>query len=276
MQMGSGARAEILERAPPPADRRIAYGSGEQQFGDLRLPAATAALSPAVIVLHGGFWRATYSLEHIGHVCAALTNSGFVTWNLEYRRIGQPGGGWPGTLQDVALGAAHLAQLANEYPIDLERVVVIGHSAGGHLALWLAAHSCRSIEAVQALQLPYDLVGAVALAGVADLRAAARLGLSRGVVVEFLGGSPDQVPDRYTVASPIELLPFDVPQVLIHGELDDVVPIEIARTYCREAARHRQPVTLTALPRTGHFELIDPLSSAWPPVLAAVATLAIT
>src|SRR5579859_3765042 len=110
----------ILTTPAPPADRRLAYGDHPRQFGDLRLPRG-AGLHPVAVVLHGGFWRATYDLEHIGHLCAALAAAGVVTWSLEYRRIGDDGGGWPGTFHDVARGADRLRELARDYPLDLQR-----------------------------------------------------------------------------------------------------------------------------------------------------------
>lgn len=263
---------EILDRAPPPADQRIAYGAERSQFGDLRLPSG-AGPHPVAIVLHGGFWRAQYDLLHIGHLCAALTAAGIATWSLEYRRIGEPGGGWPGTLQDVAHGSAHLEQLATRYPLDLERVVTIGHSAGGHLALWLAAHSRAPVEAVETTPLGFGLRGAVSLAGVVDLRRAAALGLGNRAAEALLGGSPDGVPERFVAASPREHLPLGVPQVLIHGQDDDIVPIDLARAYFTAASHCGDQVHLHALPATGHFAVIDPRSHAWPVVEAAVRGL---
>src|SRR5436190_16356627 len=141
----------ILDRPPPLADRRIAYGAGPQQFGDLRVPHSQGP-HPLAIVIHGGFWRAQYDLLHIGHLCAALTARGIATWSLEYRRVGQPGGGWPGTFEDIKAGAAFRSRLAE---LDARRAIAIGHSAGGHLALFLAAE--RLVH------------GAISLGGVADL-----------------------------------------------------------------------------------------------------------
>src|SRR5947209_17499812 len=129
---------------------RIAYGSDPLQFGDLRVP-QEEGLHPVVIVIHGGFWRANYDLEYIGHLCAELTRQGLATWSLEYRRIGNPGGGWPGTLDDVRTGAAHLEKIAAERSLDLKRVVAMGHSAGGHLVLWLAKQNAIVLRGIVAL-----------------------------------------------------------------------------------------------------------------------------
>ncbi len=169
---------DILALPPPPADHRIHYGAGEFQFGDLRLP-ATPGTHPVVIVIHGGFWRASFDLLYTGHVAAELTRAGAATWNIEFRRIENTGGGFPGTLDDVAAASAHLAEVAKAHRLDIARTVAIGHSAGGHLALWLAT-SKRGIP----------LKGVVSLAGVADLKRAWELKLSDTVVATFLGGSP--------------------------------------------------------------------------------------
>src|SRR5215468_7306163 len=127
---------DILTLPPPPYDLRVAYGKGDFQFADLRLPPGKGP-HPVVIVIHGGFWRAAYDLVYAGHMSAALTRRGVATWNIEYRRVGHPGGGFPGTLDDVAAAVDHLAQIAPSHSLDLSRVIAIGHSAGGHLALWL-------------------------------------------------------------------------------------------------------------------------------------------
>src|SRR5258706_2936882 len=200
---------------------RLAYGKDAYQFAEIRVPKSNGP-HPVAIVLHGGFWREKYDLSYIRPVCDALTDAGVATWNLEYRRIGNPGGGWPGTLDDVAAGADHLASLSSRFNLDLARVIAIGHSAGGHLALWLASRK----------EL---LAGAISLAGVVDLRRAWELQLSNTVIAEFLGGSPDEVPDRYNFSSPIERLPFGIPQKLFHGTADESVPFEISERYVKAA-----------------------------------------
>lgn len=243
---------DILTLSPPPADARISYGEDPLQFAELRVPAGKGP-HPAAIVIHGGYWRAAYDLTHAGHMCAALTKAGVATWSLEYRRIGNPGGGWPGTGADVVRGADHLAKIAAAHQLDLRRTAAIGHSAGGHLVLWLASQR-------------KNLRGVVSLAGVSDLRRAFELHLSNTVVADFLGGSPEQVPERYREASPIEHLPLGVPQRLLHGTADDVVPFEISRRYQAAAAAKGDDARLIPLAGAGHFELIDPRSREWPTV----------
>jgi len=244
----------ILDLAPPAADERIAYGRDANQFGDLRLPKGRAA--PVAVNIHGGFWRARYDLAHAGHLCAALTKAGVATWNLEYRRVGDPGGGWPGSLQDISAGFRFLDKLAPKYHLDLTRLVLMGHSAGGQLALCLSSHAA-------------NIRGVIALAALCDLRRAWDLGLSNNAVGEFLGGSPAEVPEHYAEASPIELS-ITAQQRLIHGEEDRIVPIELSRRYAEEKIKRGEHVILTEIAGAGHFELIDPRTAAWPKVEHAV------
>ncbi len=263
---------DILELEPPAADARLPYGPDPNQFGDLRRPGG-AGPHPVLVVMHGGFWRARYSLDHIGHLCADLTARGIATWSLEYRRLGNLGGGWPGTFQDVAAGVDALQLMAESWDLDLGRVASIGHSAGGHLALWLAArHRIPNAEsAFTPASTP--LRGAVSLAGVVDLRRAWELGLSDGVVEEFLGGAPARHSDRYRAASPIELLPLGVPQALVHGTADANVPFEISERYHARAIEAGDDVRLLTLPGSDHFAVIDPRVQPWPSIVDAVLPL---
>lgn len=249
LPFGLGAQS-ILEIPAAAPGVHIAYESGEFQFGELYAPHGSGP-HPVAIVIHGGYWRARYDLRHIGHFCAALAKAGIAAWSLEYRRIGNQGGGFPGTFDDVRAGAMHLEKIAKEQALDLKRVVATGHSAGGHLVLWLAKQGAVPLR------------GVVPLAPVTDLRKAWDLKLSSNVVEDFLGGSPADVPDRYRVASPIEMIPLKVKQRLIHGDRDDVVPISMTRAYGEAARRSGDDCTLTAPEGAGHFELIDPRTTAW-------------
>jgi acetyl esterase/lipase len=215
----------VLTDPPPPADERLRYGDRPSQFIDFRRP-ATGTARPLIVMIHGGFWRARYNLLHAGHLCAALAAEGYVTANIEYRRVGEPGGGWPGTFDDVKLAVAFARQ---QVPA---RTIVIGHSAGGHLALWVAA------------EIP-DLALAIGLAPVATLHQS----LSNNAVVDLMGGTPTQVPGRYAYANPAR--PTPVPRVLIHGDADTHVPICLSRNYPAPAQR-------IEIPGAGHFDLIDP------------------
>lgn len=258
--MDKASAQSILDLAPPPSGKRIAYGADHFQFGELRTPAGGGP-NPTAIVIHGGYWRAKYDLTHLGHMCQSLAREGIATWSLEYRRLGNPGGGWPGTFDDIRAGAAHLLKIADEHKLDRHRVVAMGHSAGGHLCLWLAKQRVIAVR------------GAVPLAPLADLRRASELRLSNSVVEELLGGSPAKVPDRYRAASPIELLPLGVTQRLLHGKDDDIVPISISRDYLAAARKAGDDATLQEIAGAGHFELIDPRSQAWAAVKSAVLAL---
>jgi acetyl esterase/lipase len=242
----------------PPAE---AYGPGPDRFGELWRPAGTGPW-PVVALLHGGFWRAGRTLELMRPLAADLAGRGFAAWNLEYRRVGQPGGGWPGTCEDVAAGLDHLAGLAERAPLDLDRLVVAGHSAGGHLALWSAARAGLPPGAPGAAPQVTPWL-AVSLAGVCDLHAGAADGIGEGAVAGFLDATPDQDPERYRLASPRSRLPLGVRQLLVHGDADTRVPVEQSRAYAAAAAAAGDPVELVELAGADHMAVIDPSSPAW-------------
>jgi len=261
----------ILTRTPPPADARVAYGSDSLHFADLRLPTGDGPF-PAVVVIHGGYWRSRYTLDHSGHLCTALTALGFATWSIEYRRVGNPGGGWPGTFHDVAAGAAALFAHADRLGIDPERIVVTGHSAGGQLASWLASvGNIDPASPIRAAPLPFRAVAP--LAGVLDLVEGVGMGLGNGAIPDFLGGGPEEFPDRYAAASPVALAPSPVPHVLIHGEEDETVPIAISERYRDATTAAGGEVRLIPIPGAGHFEVIDPESAAWRVVAETIRSL---
>lgn len=262
----------MIETPSPPADARIQYGENIYQFGDLRLPSGPGP-HPVVVIVHGGFWRARYDLEHAGHLCADLARRGYATWSLEYRRVGHEGGGWPGTFEDVARGMDYLRTLAGSHPLDLSRVVAVGHSAGGHLALWLASRPrLRPGEALHTPE-PFMPRGVVVLAGVVDLDRTYALRLGDDIVTEFLGGTPTQVPERYRLGSPSALVPLGVKQILIHGTEDQIIPFSMSADYQSRAAALGDAARLISIPGIGHFELIDPLAKEWPQVVQAIASL---
>jgi acetyl esterase/lipase len=264
--------SEILELPPPPADLRVPYGPEEAQFSELWLP-GDGGPHPVVVLLHGGYWRARYGLEYFGHAAAALRAERLAVWNVEYRRLGNPGGGWPGTFQDVGRALDALRGLAERFPLDLGRVVALGHSAGGQLALWAAARHRLPGGGPLASPDPLRLAGAIALAGVVDLRRAWELRLSDAVVHDLLGGSPTAVGVRYRNASPFDLLPLRVPQVLLHGADDVHVPLALSERYHQAALAAGDRCELTVLAGAGHFEVVDPRTAEWQRVLAAVRSL---
>lgn len=260
-----------IEKLPkPPADYRISYGDDPLQFGELRLP-KTKGKQPVVIVVHGGCWFAEYDLKHLAAFSDALTQLGAATWTIEYRRIGNNGGAWPGTFQDVAKGTDFVQELAKKYPLDLRRVVVIGHSAGGQLVLWLAARKNLPKTSVLYMPNPLPLAGVVSLAGISDLKKY-RPNCDDSVN-KLLGGSPEQFAERYQQASPIELLPLKVPVRLIQGAKDRIVPPELAQEFVAVAKIKGDDATLTILDAAGHFELISPQFNLWPTIENAIQRL---
>ena len=260
-----------------PADHRIQYGSGPFQFGDLRLP-KTSQRYPVAVVIHGGCWKSnhgdlTADLENMSPLSSALTSMGIATWNIEYRQIDNPGGGWRGTFDDVANAVDYLRMLAKSYPLDLTRVVVIGHSAGGHLGTWAAARHRLSQESPLFSTNPLRITGVVNLAGPGDLasfQALENMACGDAVVTNLMGGSPSEVPDRYRDGSPSNLLPIGVKQLLIVGAQDKTVPPDIVRKYGEDARNKGDDVALTVVENASHFELIAPGSIAWPKVKEAM------
>ena len=255
-----------MNRLPPAPVVR--YGEHPDQVANLHRPARGGPW-PVVVLLHGGFWRAGWDRTLMTHVARDLAARGFLVWNAEYRRIGQDGGGWPGTLLDAA---AAIDAIATIEEADLDRIAVVGHSAGGHLALWLAGRG----------RLPSGAPGAgahvrprlaVSLAGVADLVAGAEGGLGTGACEALLGGSPQEVPERYAAASPTALLPLGVSQLLVHGARDDIVPPSQSSTYAARAVAAGDQVELVVLPEADHFDVIEPRHEAWDVVLARLASL---
>jgi acetyl esterase/lipase len=258
---------DILSMTPPRADARLVYGTDPNQFLDLRLPSAkrkSHSRHPLVIHIHGGFWRAKYNLEHAGHLCAALTAKGLATANLEYRRVGNEGGAWPGTFADIRSAYQFLLQNSERHELDTNKVIVMGHSAGGQLALCLAAHEP-------------GLKGVVSLAGVVDLQRASKLHLSNDAVVEFLHGNPSKVPDHFREADPAELSIPHARQWLIHGTQDDTVPVDFSREYVsakqKRSGKEKEDAHLLEIPGAAHFDLIDPRSQAWKQVEDTVVGL---
>ncbi len=259
---------------------RFIYGAEPTGFVDLRVPSGPGP-HPVVILVHGGFWRVPYGLDLMDGLGDDLARRGIASWNIEYRRVGEPGGGWPGTLIDAARATDRLADLGITHGLDLARVITVGHSAGGHLALWLAARRRLPVGALGAeasvAQLTGEtalpLAGAISLAGVADLADGWRRTLGRGAVADLLGGSPDQVPERYATADPARSLPLGVPQALVHGGRDDIVPLDLSRAYAAAAQRAGDRVRLRELPDADHFDVIAATSPAWAVIVQEITAL---
>ncbi|MCS6826578.1 MAG: alpha/beta hydrolase [Caldilinea sp.] len=247
---------EAYRRLPLiPAGRRWFYGPHAGQFGDLYLPSSSGP-HPVVALIHGGCWQAEFGLEPLGQLAQTIAAHGAAVWNIEYRRLGE-GGGWPTTFQDVGAALDFLRTLADVHALDLHRVIACGHSAGGHLALWLAGRTKLPADSLLFTLDPLPLRGVLSIAGIPDLAAAAERSVCDGAIIDLLGGVPDEVPNRYACASPVVLTPLGVPHIHLHGRNDAVVPIDLVETYVQFAVHAGDDARLMALENTGHFEPVD-------------------
>ncbi len=251
---------DILDRpARPQPDQRLAYGDAPQQFGELWLPEGRGP-HPVVLMIHGGCWQSSLpGPELLAFQADALRKAGVAVWSISYRRVGHAGGGYPGTFEDVARGTDRLRVLAQRYPLDLKRLVATGHSAGGHLALWAAARpriAAGPLKTEGSLPIP----AVVAVAGVPDLAYASRTKICGASVDQLLGGSPTA--ERLQDTSPLALLPLHLPQTLMQGALDRIVPATASDDYRARAAELGDKIEVLNLDDAGHFELIAPWTPA--------------
>jgi len=241
------------------------YGELPRQVGEWWLPpGASERRLPTVVLVHGGFWRSRYdrTLEHA--VAADLAGRGYLVWNVDYRSSEEP---WPSTLLDAAAAYDHLAVGRHRDRVDADRVSVVGHSAGGHLALWLASRDRLPDGAPGAGRRGPRVSAAVSQAGVAALSDAARAGLGNGAALLLVGGRPDDLPDRYAVADPLALVPTGVPTTCVHGEHDEDVPLSQSETYVAAAGPGTRLVRFDG----GHDEHLNPDSGACVALRAALA-----
>ncbi len=234
------------------------YGPHVDQIGDLYIPSRLRP--PIICLLHGGFWRMPYGRDQMSALAQDLAERGFAVWNLEYRRSGINGGGWPYSFEDVTKGLEHLSHLAGEVEIDLSRLVVVGHSAGGQLALVSATidwkreiHHGNSGNRIAAI---------VGQAPLVDLIQAYELGVGGSAIADYFGGSPHERYSQYLQASPIMRLPLGIPQLILHGTADDVVPFDLSRGYVQAARNSGDQAELIELAGLGHMDFLDPSSAA--------------
>ena len=251
------ALEHLVNRTVLPVEQHR-YGPGADQVADLRLPTGDGP-HPVAVLIHGGFWRDHWTRDIMEDIAIDLTRRGWATWNLEYHRAGS-GGGWPVTLEDVATGIDHLETV--QHPLDLQRVITVGHSAGGHLALWAALRPHLS-DGIPDPASQVSVAGVVALAPVSDLVAGFDAELGDGAVENFIRRTPLDGAERYAAASPAELLPLGVPQVVIHGTADEAVPVAMSRAYTAAATAAGDDVTYHEIESIGHMELIDVGHHAW-------------
>lgn len=258
---------DLLARPLPAATQRIHYGDAPSQFGDLWLPKGNES-HPVLVMIHGGCWRADLpGLELMAYAAEDLRQHGFAVWNIEYRRLGEPGGGYPGTFEDIANGVDWLRKLADADKLNLANVIAVGHSAGGHLALWAAARRRLPKTSVLYRDNPLPIEAVVSLAGVGDLseyRAKGPPACGGPRVIDFLDGAVSRGPwDVFNDTSPAELLPIGAPQAIISGSLDPIVPAAFGVAYAAKAKAAGDQVQEVTIAGAGHFELIDPESSAF-------------
>lgn len=239
---------------------QLSYGETDEQVVDLAWPEETDGSCAVVVFLHGGFWRQQYGKDLMVPLARDAVMRGYATANVEYRRVGGAGG-WPATFEDVA--AAVDALVDADAPLDLDRVVVVGHSAGGHLAAWVASRSSLLDGAVGAGP-SVTPCAAVSLAGVVDLALGADDGVGAGAVPDLMGGSPREVPDRYAVGDPVALAPPPVPVLALHARDDDRVPLSLSVSYTDAGG---DAVEL-ALVDGDHFTVIDPSDPSWTQAMA--------
>jgi acetyl esterase/lipase len=268
--------SELLARPRAKADARIPYGKDPNQFAELWLPKGRGPF-PVVVLIHGGCWQSELpGTILMDYMAADLKARGVAVWNLEYRRLGHAGGGYPGTFQDVADGVDHLRAVARERRLDLRRVVVAGHSAGGHLTAWTAARGRLPRSSPLWRARPLAIRAAMSIDGINDLQAYRATGPGRcgepKTVDELVKGAPAAAP--FATTSPAAMLPTRVRQVVVSGEQDPIVPVKLARDYAAAARRAGDRVELITFPEAGHFEPIDPSTPAGRAVDEALVRLA--
>jgi acetyl esterase/lipase len=256
-----------LMRAPlPHASASFAYGPDKSQFAELWLPSRPGP-HPVVLMIHGGCWQARIANLHImDYIAEDLRRRGIAVWNVEYRGVDEPGGGYPGSFQDVAQGADALRAAATQYGLDLTRIVAVGHSAGGHFVLWLARRPKLPASSPLAGADPLRIKAAVSLGGLPDLaadRAMKDAGCGAAPVDRLTGQAQGRTGDVYADTSPAELPSSGVPELMVQGELDPVSPPFVAADYQAKARAKGEKVRVIVIPDSGHAELIAPQTRAW-------------
>jgi acetyl esterase/lipase len=239
--------------------RTYRYGAHRSQRADLYLPHG-AGPHPVMVAIHGGSWQRRYGRVVMRGLVGDLVRRGWAVWNIEYRRVGE-GGGWPATFADVAAAIDHLTTL--EEPLDLDSVSALGHSAGGHLALWAAARQ-RLPEGAPGGSPAISFKRVISQAGVCDLAGAYRR-WHGGAAAALMGGSPEELPQRYALGDPLAQVPLAMPVLLVHGVIDATVSIELSRRYAGQSRAAGGDVELVELegPAGGHRAHIDPRGEAW-------------
>lgn len=268
---------DLLARPRPAATKFIRYGAAEQQRGEFFEPQGKGP-HPVIVLVHGGCWLAKLTgPELMDYAAANLQHRGYAVWNIGYRRLGQDGGGYPGTFLDVASAVDTLRAIAPQNDLDLTRVVLVGHSAGGQLAMWAAArpHLPKASPLYRANPLPVRAV--VSLAGILDLqdyRDHGPAACGGPKTIDRLTEAATRIGDVYADTSPARLLPIGIPYALVSASLDGIVPPAFAERFAAKAREHHERLREMQFAGAGHFELIDPQSAAWKDIVAEIDRLA--
>lgn len=254
---------EDLDRLPAIVPTIIeAYGTDPLQFGELRIPRGPGPF-PVAVIIHGGCWiKGLATQTYMSPFATALTARGIATWNIEYRQLGDNGSGWPGTFLDWAAATDHLQELARRYPLDLSRVLTVGHSAGATASLWLAARGRLPLISAVRGGNPLKISAVVAIDGPGDLRTFIGRDqeiCGKPVVSQFMGGLPSKLGPRYAEADPIEMLPSGVPTIFISSHV--ILP-EAAEAYRKTATEKGDTVEVVSLRNAGHFDMLSPRKSS--------------
>jgi len=247
-------------KANSDADVRSVYGSDRAlQFGDLRLPASASPPDgyPVIVFIHGGAWRSEWSKNYSEAFVEALTQQGFATWDLEFRRLGNRGGGYPGTFEDVADGADHLRVLARSHPLDLDRIVAVGHSSGGHLALWLAGRNHLPESSPLYRAEPLALGAVISIAGVNDLELSYTLGDRTDVLALIGSDSLISGAARFEETNPARMLPLGVPQTMMIGDRDAPWRLDMTERYAAKSTAAGDLTKVIIVPGANHMDVMD-------------------
>ncbi len=263
---------DLYSRPKPKPTAHIPYGALSQQFAELWLPDG-AGLHPLVVMIHGGCWtKGVANLEIMNWAAENLRKRGIAVWSVEYRGVDEPGGGYPGTFQDVAAGLDAVRGQAASYHLRLDKVVAVGHSAGGHLALWAAARGKLPALSVLRTTDPLKLSAVVDLAGIPNLATDTNTACGGAVITKLVGEATTDRPDVYADTSPAALVPLGVPQYVIHGASDDTVRAGIGAAYAKRAMAAGDRVHVST-PPGGHVEEISPGRPSWDATAALVERL---
>ncbi len=267
---------DILNHPVSSATERLSYGTDPNQFGDLWLPKKSGN-HPVIILLHGGCWQSSLpGLELMSALAQNLSDDGFAVWNLEYRRLGHADGGYPGTFLDVANGIDYLRQIASPQHLDVSHIIIIGHSAGGHLGLWAAGRNYLPSTSQLFTPNPLPIDKVITLAGINDLQAYHDKGPAvcggPQTINQLVGLANRARQNIYADTSPAQMSNIDTKQIIVSGVEDPIVPMQFGTDYAAQAQTRKQDVEIINIPNAGHFELIDPTSPAWAQIKRALIT----